>query len=171
MDYKTIESLKEYGFEGFKKISDLFKDTSLIPFERGIYFVLYLSKGYPEFLSKGVGGYFKAKDPNVSEQIIRNNWVKNTIVVYIGQAGGIRAGKWSNQTINKRISDYMKFGKGNNIGHYGGRYIWQLKDYKETTICWKSLPNKTIDPKSAESQLISNFKNIYDKRPFANLQG
>ncbi len=33
MDYKTIESIKEDGFEGFKKMADLFLNTSSIPNE------------------------------------------------------------------------------------------------------------------------------------------
>jgi len=162
--------MKNDGFEGFKTIQDLFSNPTSIPYERGIYLVLYLNNDSPEFLSKGVGGYFKGKDPNVTLHELKSNWVDNTFVIYIGQAGGKRAGKWSSRTLNERISTYMKFGKGYNIGHYGGRYIWQLKNYRDLVICWKPFPNKTRDPKMVESQMIHEFKIIYGKRPFANLQ-
>ncbi len=170
MDFKTLESIKANGFEGFKKISDLNRCTSSIPKDRGIYLVLYVANGIPNFLPVGVGGFFKGKNPNVTLNELARNWVEDTIVIYIGQAGGIRAGKWSNQTLNDRISAYLKFGNGQNIAHYGGRYIWQIKDYKNLVICWKPLLNKILDPKKVETQMIADFKQSYNKRPFANLQ-
>jgi hypothetical protein len=57
--------------------------------------------------------------------------------------------------------------QGYNIGHYGGRYIWQLKNSLDLVVCWKTLPND--DPRSIESQLIQQFIKEYQKRPFANL--
>lgn len=171
MNFNNIGELKKNGFEGFKKISELFINQSSIPNERGVYLVLFNGKEKPKFMPKGVGGFFKGKNPNVSIQELNSNWVDNTIVIYIGQAGGIRNGKWSDATLSKRLGAYMKFGQGQDIGHYGGRLIWQIEDYKNLIVCWKSLPNKLMDPKVYEDELITSFKNIYGSRPFANLQG
>jgi len=170
LDFKSLAEIKSSGFVGFKKISDLFDDVTIVPDERGIYFVLYLDGKPLRFLGKGVGGFFKGKNPNVSLQCLESNWVEGSIVIYIGQAGGLKAGKWSNQTLQKRIKKYMKFGQGYNIGHYGGRLIWQLRNYKDLVLCWKALPGKIQNPKKVEAQLISEFKGIYGRRPFANLQ-
>lgn len=142
----------------------------MFPFKRGIYLVLYLCDEPPVYIKKGVGGFFKKKDSNVSVDILQSNWVDNTIVLNIAQAGGIRAGKWSKETLNDRISTYMKFGQGKKVGHQGGRYIWQIKNYKDLVVCWKPMPNKKKDPKKVEGELIADFKKIYGKRPFANLQ-
>jgi len=35
----------------------------------------------------------------------------------------------------------MKFGQGSPTGHWGGRYIWQLEDYKKLIICSIKGPN------------------------------
>lgn len=169
MDFNSLDELKSEGFVGFKRIRDLFLDTSTIPKERGNYLVLYVGGGRPEFNEKGVGGCFKGKKPYDLIEKLESMWVGDTIVIYIGQAGG-RAGKWSNQTLNDRICTYMKFGQGQNVAHRGGRYVWQIKNYKDLIICWKPWPNKISDPKQVEGKLIQQFKSIYGKRPFANLQ-
>jgi hypothetical protein len=170
MKYGTIDDIMSEGFVGFKKVSDLFVKPPSAPNERGVYLVLYLGGDSPAFAVPGVGGYFKGKDPNVSLSDLESNWVQGSIVIYIGQAGGIRNGKWSDQTLQKRIKKYIKFGQGKNSAHYGGRLIWQMADYKDLVVCWKPLVGKITDPKELESTLISEFKAEYEKRPFANLQ-
>ncbi|OJI06268.1 hypothetical protein BK004_04725 [bacterium CG10_46_32] len=170
--FQSLNSLKKDGFLGFKKIGDLFKNCSNIPQERGIYLVLYTEKHYPKFIDPGKGGFYKGKNPNVLTSKLESNWIDDAKVIYIGQAGGkTKKGKWSNQTLYGRIAMYMKFGKRCPVAHWGGRYIWQIKNYKNLTICWKSLPNKIKDPRRVEKEMIRDFKGIYnDKRPFANLQ-
>ncbi|MGE5411757.1 MAG: GIY-YIG nuclease family protein, partial [Clostridiales bacterium] len=88
---------------------------------------------------------------------LESNWVENTKVVYIGKATSLKS----------RLRQYFSFGQGKNIGHYGGRLIWQLKYSKDLVVCWESLPT---DPREHEAELIRQFATIYGRRPFANLQ-
>ena len=162
MNFKNLEQIKKLGFTGFITIKNLMDDSSSIPKTKGIYLVLNLSKN-TEFMEIGSGGFFKGKNPNVPISELKSNWVEDSIVVYIGKAG--REG--SNATLQSRLKQYFKFGQGYNIGHYGGRYIWQLKNSLDLVVCWKTLPND--DPRSVESQLIQQFIKEYQKRPFANL--
>jgi len=161
--FKEIEEIKKEGFVGFKPMRELFKDSSVVPQERGVYMVLNLSKE-KEFLTVGTGGLFKGKNPNVSPQTLENNWVENTIVVYIGKAGGEESGA----TLQSRLGQYFRFGQGKNVGHYGGRLIWQLKNSENLVVCWKELPDE--DPRTVESLLIREFVSQFSKRPFANLK-
>ena len=62
----------------------------------------------------------------------------------------------------------MDFGAGKPIGHRGGRYIWQLPGADKLQVCWMPTPNEEL--KYVESRLIQEFKSLYGKRPFANLQ-
>ena len=117
-----------------------------------------------------MGGFFKNKNPNVSKATLEANWVDRTIVIYIGQVGGIRDGGWSEQTLHKRIKTYMRFGMGKNPAHYGGRYIWQISDYLNLLVCWKPLPGQIVDPKKVESEMLEKFMNCYDVLPFSNLK-
>jgi hypothetical protein len=158
----TIEGIKKEAFTGFKTMKELFNDNSAIPQMKGIYMVLNLSKE-KEFLSVGTGGFFKGKNPNVSIQELENNWVENAIVVYIGKAGG----EESDATLQSRLGQYFRFGQGKNVGHYGGRLIWQLKNSADLVVCWKELP--TEDPRMVETGLIREFVTQFSKRPFANL--
>ena len=162
MNFKEIEEIKKEGFTGFKTMKELFRDDSAIPKMRGVYMVLNPSKE-KEFLSVGTGGYFKEKNPNVSIQELENNWVANAIVVYIGKAG--REGK--SATLQSRLGQYFRFGQGKNVGHYGGRLIWQLKNSQDLVVCWKALPKE--DPRTVEAGLIQEFVTQFSKRPFANL--
>lgn len=94
---------------------------------------------------------------------LETNWVKNTCVVYIGKAG---------TTLRKRLNQYLKFGNGQNIGHWGGRYIWQIKNSGNLLLCWKPTPDE--DPEAIETALIARFKNSTgdtDLSPISKIKG
>lgn len=162
MDFKDIEQIKKAGFTGFKTMKELFTDSSAIPKIKGVYLVLNLTKK-GEFLTVGTGGHFKGKNPNVSVSELKANWVDDTIVVYIGKAGK----DGSSATLQSRLRQYFGFGQGKNVGHWGGRLIWQLKNSADLVVCWKALP--TADPRTVEADLIQDFVSKFSNRPFANL--
>ena len=162
MDFKDIEQIKKAGFLGFKTMKELFAYSSSIPKIMGVYLILNQTKKI-EFLTVGTGGHFKGKNPNVSLSGLKEHWVDDTIVVYIGKAG--KAG--SKATLRSRLQQYFGFGQGKNIGHYGGRLIWQLGNSNDLVVCWKPLPDD--DPRTVEAELIRQFVEQYSKRPFANL--
>lgn len=167
LKFKTIDNLKQIGFDGFVSVSDLWKDHSVIPNVKGVYMVVRAANTTPNFLPKGTGGFLKGKDPNVSFDVLRAKWVNDTCVVYIGQAGGIKNGKQPQSTLRSRLKQYLGFGQGKPVGHQGGCYIWQLKDAANLLFCWKPLPED--DPRKVEASLISSFKKCYGgQRPFAN---
>jgi hypothetical protein len=161
--FKTIEDIKQQGFVGFIKIQELFHDQSIIPERPGIYMVLYTESVTPTFINPGTGGFFKGKNPNVSSEALLANWVKDTVTVYIGKAGG----SGSNATLRKRLRQYLRFGQGADIGHYGGRLIWQIKNSGNLLLCWKTQMSE--EPRDMEYDLIQEFSFLYSRRPFANL--
>lgn len=164
MKFESLNDIKAEGFTGFEKISSLISNSCInIPKIKGIYLVIINDK--PAFMSENIGGHFKGKNPTVPISVLETNWVENTIVIYIGKAGGSS----SKATLNSRIKQYINFGSGKPVGHWGGRLIWQLSKSKEFTICWKETPNS--NPREIEKDLISEFENIYFNKPFANLQG
>ena len=78
--------------------------------------------------------------------------------MYIGKATSLK----------KRLGQYLRFGQTKNVGHYGGRYIWQLKNHSDLIVCWKTTPQ--YDPREIEKGLILDFKREFGERPFANLK-
>src|SRR5665648_398205 len=106
--FKTTEDIKNQGFVGFMKISDLMRNPSVIPDKPGVYMVLYRGANTPTFINPGTGGFFKGNNPNVSSTALMQNWVKDTVVVYIGKAGG----SGSSTTLSKRLRMYLRFGQG-----------------------------------------------------------
>lgn len=165
---QVIEDLKADGFSGFVSVADLRKSYSAIPEEMGVYVVLRLSEDEPQFVEKGTGGFFKGKDPNVPISELQEKWLENCPILYIGKAGGPDSGA----TLRERIKQYIKFGQGKDIGHQGGRYIWQLADAADLIFAWKPLYDCV--PREVEKQMIADFKQTHGgdehKRPFANLQ-
>ncbi len=163
MNFSDIEEIKKAGFTGFQTMSELFADSSTLPKTKGVYLILYLAEKSPAYMAVGTGGHFKGKDPNVSIAELKSNWVDGAIVIYIGKAGK----EGGSATLQSRLRQYFGFGKGGNVGHYGGRLIWQLRNSGELVVCWKALPKN--DPRTVEANLIKQFIAKYGTRPFANL--
>lgn len=161
-----LNKLKEKGFHGFISIQKLMEDDRCIPEKQGVYIVLRENTEIPDFLTKGTGGFFKGKNPNVAIEELKRNWVNDSPIIYIGKAGGGQ----TKATLKSRLEQYLRFGQGKAVGHQGGRYIWQLKDSLSLLICWKELPAEQ-DPREIEKQMIQDFKkNHGGQRPFANLK-
>lgn len=156
----VIQILKKDGFEGFISVENLMKSHKIIPTDSGVYLFLRLNNSEPEFLEQGTGGFFKRKtpkNPNVSVAELRDNWISNEAIVYIGKA----------KSLKTRLSSYLRFGEGKFATHWGGRYIWQLKDSRELIVCWKTMDE---DPRVVEEKMIAKFKEEHGgRRPFANL--
>jgi len=95
---------------------------------------------------------------------LKAKWVSKAAVVYIGKAGGKRG----HAALRSRIQQYLAFGRGEPVGHWGGRYIWQLKDSKDLLLCWRPTPRS--DPRQWEKKLLRQFEETCGKLPFANLQ-
>ncbi len=150
-------------FQGFITVKELNKlGVDIIPNVRGVYVVLFKNKSKPVFLKESVGGHFKERNPTVAIERLESEWVSNEEIIYIGQAGGGS----SAATLRKRLKQYLQFGCGKPVGHWGGRFIWQLKDSNELVFAWKETKK---DPNVVESEMITKFKEKYSKRPFANL--
>lgn len=154
-----IEDIIQNGFHGGQTIARLIEmGIASIPSQQGVYLIVRDTPEPHAFLPIGTGGHFKGKDPNVPIEELESNWVDNTQIVYIGKA----------TNLNKRLQQYLRFGQGANVGHWGGRYIWQLKDAVTLSVFWKET---TEDPRAVEQKMISDFKTRHGrKRPFANLK-
>jgi len=164
MDFNSIVEIEKNGFCGFKKISELWKNKKCIPKEMGVYMVINTNRKNTEFINPGVGGFFNGTDPNVPLSKLKSSYVPNAQVVYIGKAGGtgIKA------KLCSRLSEYLRFGQTKNVGHKGGRYIWQIRDNAELRICWKIISDQ--EPVKVERDLIDEFTQQFGKMPYANLK-
>jgi len=160
--YRDITAIGKAGFIGFRTIAELWEDSSVIPKAKGVYMILH-NAGNPKYLAKGVGGFHKQRDPNLPIEQLASYWINNCRVLYIGKAGG----EDSSQTLYKRLRQYLDFGRGKPVGHYGGRLIWQLQHHPELLVAWKLTPRS--DPREKEKKLIHEFEAYYGKLPFANL--
>ena len=157
------EQLMKHGFEGFKTISELMQNCKGIPKSMGVYIVLREKDNCPAILEKRPFDCQEDKYPSYSKTELENEWVERTHIVYIGKAGG----SGQKTELHKRLSTYIRFGKGKKAAHGGGRSIWQLADAQELIVCWRVLTDE--EPCCVESKMIADFCKKHDgKRPFAN---
>ncbi|WP_234242022.1 hypothetical protein [Porphyromonas gingivalis] len=157
MNFNNIEEIKKYGFKGFESVKDLREDSSRIPKKKGVYLVLKPQDMDVDFLETGTGGHTKG-NPNVSRDKLKAKRIED-MVLYVGRTG---------RTLYKRINELLRFGQGENIGHRGGRYLWQINHSEELVICWKEMQDE--DPEEIWKQLLWDFESKYSKLPFANLR-
>lgn len=161
MDFGSLGSLSINGFKGFRQIDKLALDLDEVPQVKGIYVMLYTSSEYPNFCKNGSGGWFKGEDPNEDKDFLEDRWVHGAIVVYIGM---------SDRPLRTRVSEFLKFGNGQNIGHRGGRLVWQIQERRQLALCWKAYGEYPRTVREIERAMIAEFEATYGKRPFANIK-
>jgi hypothetical protein len=156
--------LKKAGFVGFRSVTDLL-DAHLrreIPVGSGVYVVTYTGEQPPEFLQTSTGGWFKRNDPTLELEELEARWVKRARVVYIGMTGdGPSAG------LRTRIRALVRYGTGHNIGHAGGRALWQLPSSGDLVVCWRPTKNGA-EAVSEERRLLNAFRDQHKRLPLAN---
>lgn len=151
--------LRELGYQGFHSVRDLMRDASELPLEAGTYAVEW-EGGEPDFLARGSGGFSKG-DPNVAVSVLRAQWTPGASILYVGKAGA----SGSKATLRSRIKQLLEFGQGKPAKHYGGRYLWQLRQAADLRVAWK-----VGDPNQLEQEVLAPFFSHYGRLPFANLQ-
>lgn len=155
--------LESVGFAGFVPLITL--DPDAVPPNPGVYCVVRPSDEPPSFLAANPAGHFKARDPSVAPDRLESKWVAGTPVVYIGKAS---ARKNRGAALRKRLDEYKRHGRGEPVGHWGGRLIWQLADASELLICWRV--SADAEAEEDESALLSRFVEVHGALPFANLK-
>lgn len=102
-------------------------------------------------------GKFKGKDPTVSIDILKQKWVNDEEVLYIGK---------SETGVGKRMRRHIDFWKGKPVAAWGGRIIAQIQNYDNLEVWYSACDN----PKQAERELLDKFYDKHTKLPFANFR-
>jgi hypothetical protein len=124
-------NLQEGGFQGFVSFREL-RDGRIaaVPDGPGIYVMLRESEAPPLFLQSNPGGRFKGRDPTVAVEVVEGRWVESAHLVYVGKADRLR----------RRLRQFADFGAGKPVGHWGGRYVWQLEGSADLVVAWRETP-------------------------------
>jgi hypothetical protein len=134
--------LERAGFRGWRTWAELRRsDFASVPSGPVVYVICRSVKTEPSFLAASPGGHFKGKDPSVPVGVLRENWVVRAEVVYIGKADVAR----------RRLGQYARFGAGERVGHWGGRFIWQLADSADMQVAWHAITWGETAPRLREA--------------------
>lgn len=150
------------GFIGWHTWAELrANDLADVPGGPAAYVVYRPSATSPGFLSGNPGGRFKGQDPTVSTDMLQAKWLTDAQTIYIGKANVAR----------RRLKQFARFGAGDPIGHWGGRYIWQLADSHDLWVAWHAI-QWAETAREYERRLLAHFADLHGgQRPFANLTG
>ena len=148
------QDLVRLGFVGSIPLRALHPKCSDVPDLPGIYAVT-LQPATPAFLDRSAGGRFKGKDPTVPVAAFEAKWLHGTETLYVGRASSLR----------DRLGLLARFGRGDAVGHWGGRYLWQLAALDDLRVCWRL----ASDPIEAERETLDRFECTMGALPFANL--
>jgi hypothetical protein len=155
-------ALEAVGFVGWQTWDQLrADDLAHVSGGPAVYVVYRGDLGDPEFLTRNPGGRFKGQDPTVAVDVLQAKWVPGAEVVYIGKA----------DDAGRRLKQFARFGAGEPVGHWGGRYIWQLADSGELLVGWHAISWEET-ARDYEKRLLTRFSELHrGARPFANLAG
>lgn len=155
----TPDALRAAGFSGFVTFRELLDGRiSTAPSAPGVYVVIRTASERPTYRGTSVGGWFKGRDPSVAAAILEAKWVDECGVLYIGKA----------DVLQRRLREYARFGAGERVGHWGGRYIWQLADSDDLIVAWRRAPEGAT-ARQVETELLQQFRVAYGRLPFANI--
>jgi hypothetical protein len=153
----TRDGLAVAGFTGFQSIANLNADgCSSVPFGPGVYVLMRENPAPVRFLGTNPGGRFKGRDPTDDIALLKGRWISDTAVIYIGKADALR----------RRLRQYLAFGSGRPVGHWGGRFVWQLQGSSRFLVAWREAPA----PLRYEAKLLGEFTATFGSLPFANLR-
>lgn len=157
---EIMKEVAELQLNGCATVRDLKLSCSKIPDCKGVYFVLReRTDSIPVFKSQSPVLEHKGKSLSYSVDELKSKWVEDTQIMYIGK---------TDSSLKKRISSYIRFGKGSDSPHRGGRSIWQLPDVDNLIIGWRNL-SSAESARALEHQLLVEFSNAHcGKLPFAN---
>ncbi|WP_210481521.1 hypothetical protein [Naasia sp. SYSU D00948] len=158
----TQESLTNAGFAGFVPVADL--ATATVPAEPGVYVVLREDGNQPAFRAESVGGWFKGHDPSVPVASLDDAWVPDAQLLYVGGTGNGE----SEATLRSRLEQLRRFAAGEPVGHWGGRYLWQLWDRHRLLVAWMPVPAAEV--RDVQRELLAEFWDEHEALPFANLR-
>ena len=157
--------LEAEGFEGFFTVGQLHAEgCEGLPNEPGVYAMVRESLASPEFLVRSVAPVWRGQDPTQPSEVLSERWVPGAQVLYLGRAPGpgVRS------LLRQRVKRYLRFGHGRIVGHWSGRFVWQLRDHASLRVAWKRTDREDVVP--TEARLQARFREHYGVRPFANLQ-
>lgn len=156
------EGVEGVGFVGWLTWNELRRGAFAdVPAEAGCYVVYRTAVEPPAFVESSPGGHFKGRDPSVAAAVLADAWVPGAHTVYIGKG----------EMLRPRLRQYARFGAGEPVGHWGGRYIWQLADSPELLVAWRTVAAPET-ARAYEVRLLEWFGGLHgDRRPFANLVG
>lgn len=160
----SADELASEGFEGFLTIGQLHRSGCFeVPDERGVYVVLRRGEAPHTILKRSHAPAWRGQDPTRPVDELTARWLDRTALLYVAAApgSGVR------HRLRQRLKRMLRFGHGSVVGHWGGRYLWQLGESSRLVLAWRTCRDDE-DPRALADELLRRFEAVHHARPFAN---
>ena len=87
-------------------------------------------------------------------------------VLYLGKA--FSRSEWSSKS-RQASERVLAHESGHPVGHWGGRYLWQLEDSGSLLVAWAATPD--VDAEDVQSELINESVTRLGQPPIRQPQG
>lgn len=158
------EDLAAEGFVGFLTVGQLHRSGCFeVPDERGAYLLLRGSEAPHRILPRSQAPAWRGEDPTRPVEELTARWVEDTALLYAAAApgSGVR------HRLRQRVKRLLRFGHGSVVGHWGGRFVWQLAESSRLVVAWRPCSDDE-DPHAIVNDLLGRFERTHGVRPFAN---
>ena len=162
--HPDLDLLTSRGFEGFVPISQLHRGGCQdVPDVPGVYVVVRTEDGPPTFLKRSHAPAWRGEDPTRPVDELEARWVAGARVLFIAAApgSGVR------HRLLQRIKRYLRHGHGASVGHWDGRFLWQLSGTSRVEMAWRPCAEGE-DARALADETMRAFETLHGARPFAN---
>ncbi|MEY4373989.1 MAG: hypothetical protein RL760_155 [Candidatus Eisenbacteria bacterium] len=160
----SAADLAAEGFEGFLTVGQLHRSGCLeVPDACGVYVVLRRGEAPHRVVRRSQAPAWRGMDPTRPIEELTARVIDATDLLYVNAApgSGVR------HRLRQRLKRFLRFGHGSVVGHWSGRFIWQLGESSRLVLAWRPCAEHE-DARALADDLLRRFEAVHHARPYAN---
>lgn len=160
----SADDLAAEGYVGFLTVGQLHRSGCFeVPDECGVYVVLRRGEAPHAILRRSQAPAWRGEDPTRPVEELAARWIDGTALLYVNAAPGAGV----RHRLRQRLKRMLRFGHGSVVGHWSGRFLWQLGESSRLVLAWRPCTDAEA-PRAIAQEILRRFEAVHHARPFAN---